>query len=97
MVFLLTSRPVGDAFVRELEFSKITLRLVDKTDKKGDEEHEHAIAKLSGPTLATLQQCLVSNLSNPLFGCLTNIVQVQTYRVDSQVTRWCRQQSHSEP
>ncbi|KAK2743885.1 hypothetical protein FQN57_004508 [Myotisia sp. PD_48] len=49
---------VGDAFVREMDVSKITLRLVEKTDRKGDEEGEHAIAKLSGPTLATLQQCL---------------------------------------
>ncbi|KAK2790498.1 hypothetical protein FQN52_005515 [Onygenales sp. PD_12] len=49
---------VGDAFVRELEVSKITLRLVEKTDKTGEEEGDHAIAKLSGPTLPTLQQCL---------------------------------------
>ncbi|PGH08685.1 hypothetical protein AJ80_07806 [Polytolypa hystricis UAMH7299] len=49
---------VGDAFVRELEFSRITLRLVEKTDKKGGDEGEHAIAKLTGPTLSTLQNCL---------------------------------------
>ncbi|WEW58994.1 Tricalbin-2 [Emydomyces testavorans] len=49
---------VGDTFVRELEFSKITLRLMEKTDKKGDDEDHHCIAKLSGPTLITLQQCL---------------------------------------
>ncbi|PGH12434.1 hypothetical protein AJ79_04270 [Helicocarpus griseus UAMH5409] len=49
---------VGDAFVRELEVSKITLRLVEKTDTTGEEEGEHALAKLSGPTLPTLQQCL---------------------------------------
>ncbi len=55
----LTGPPVGDAFVRELDFSKITLRLVEKTDTKGDEEGENAIAKLTGPTLDTLRQCLV--------------------------------------
>ncbi|OJD12632.1 hypothetical protein AJ78_06804 [Emergomyces pasteurianus Ep9510] len=49
---------VGDAFVRELEVSKITLRLVEKTDTKGDEDGDHALAKLTGPTLPTLQQCL---------------------------------------
>ena len=50
---------MGDAFVRELEYSKITLRLVEKTDKKGEEEGDHALAKLSGSTLTTLQNCLV--------------------------------------
>ncbi|KKZ61256.1 hypothetical protein EMCG_04129 [[Emmonsia] crescens] len=49
---------VGDAFVRELEVSKITLRLVEKTDTKGEEDSDHALAKLTGPTLPTLQQCL---------------------------------------
>ncbi|KAF3483927.1 uncharacterized protein GIQ15_03251 [Arthroderma uncinatum] len=49
---------VGDAFVPEMEFSKITLRLVDKSDRPGDENEDRSIAKLSGPTLATLQQCL---------------------------------------
>jgi hypothetical protein len=53
--------------VRELEFSKITLRLVEKVDKKG-EEGDHAIAKLSGPTLPILRQGLVcfSTASSPL-------------------------------
>lgn len=55
----LTFGLVGDAFVRELEFSKVTLRLVEKTDKKGEEDGDHAIAKLTGSTLTTLQQCLV--------------------------------------
>ncbi|TPX21172.1 hypothetical protein DIZ76_015126 [Coccidioides immitis] len=54
----ITFNDVGDAFVRELEFSKITLRLVEKSDSKGDDDHDGAIAKLSGPTLTTLQQCL---------------------------------------
>ncbi|KAI9925730.1 hypothetical protein ASPWEDRAFT_173811 [Aspergillus wentii DTO 134E9] len=48
---------VGEAFVRELEFSKITLRLVDKNDHKDDSD-EHTIAKLSGDTLSTLQRIL---------------------------------------
>ena len=46
--------------VRELEFSKITLRLREKQDKKGEGGDDSAvIAKLQGPTLSTLQKCLV--------------------------------------
>ncbi|KAF9886442.1 hypothetical protein FE257_011474 [Aspergillus nanangensis] len=47
----------GDAFVRELEFSKITLRIVDKKDPK-DDSNEHTIAKLTGDTYSTLQRIL---------------------------------------
>ncbi|KAH8690070.1 putative membrane bound C2 domain protein [Talaromyces proteolyticus] len=50
-----TFADVGDAFVRELEFSQITLRLVDNSSEK---EESHVIAKLTGPTLSTLQRCL---------------------------------------
>jgi len=49
---------VGDAFVRELEFSKITLRLVEKNDPKDDSD-EHSVAKLAGDTFTTLQRILV--------------------------------------
>jgi len=49
----------GDAFVREIDMSRITLRLTEKTDNTGNKkEEEHVIAKLTGPTLTTLQQCL---------------------------------------
>lgn len=48
---------VGEAFVRELEFSKITLRLVKKDDPK-DSSEEHTIAKLTGDTLQTLTRIL---------------------------------------
>ena len=49
----------GDAFVRELDVSKITVRLVEKSDSSGKEiDAEDIIAKLAGPTLPTLQQCL---------------------------------------
>lgn len=48
----------GDAMVRELDVSKITLRLVEKSDNKGEGDDDHVIAKLTGPTLQTLQQCL---------------------------------------
>ena len=55
------ARSAGDAFVRELDVSKITLRLKEKQDKKGDNEHDndHTIAKLQGNTLDVLQKCLV--------------------------------------
>ncbi|KAL3479044.1 hypothetical protein BJX99DRAFT_89862 [Aspergillus californicus] len=48
---------IGDAFVRELEFSKITLRIVEKLNAKGDDD-EHVVAKLTGDTFSTLQRIL---------------------------------------
>lgn len=44
--------------MRELEFSKITLRLVHKDDPK-DSSEENTVAKLTGDTLPTLQRILV--------------------------------------
>lgn len=46
--------------VRELEFSKITLRIIEQIDKKGEGKESHTIAKLTGSTLDTLRRCLVS-------------------------------------
>lgn len=51
---------VGDAFVRELEFSKVTIRLREH-GKDLDEERDDVLAKLTGNTLETLRQCLVSS------------------------------------
>lgn len=52
----------GDAFVRELDMSQITLRLKEKQDRKGEnDDEEDTIAKLQGNTLDILQRCLVSN------------------------------------
>ncbi|KAL8834449.1 MAG: hypothetical protein Q9170_003745 [Blastenia crenularia] len=49
----------GDAFVRELDFSKITLRLKEKTDRKGDgDRSDSTTAKLTGSTMDTLLRCL---------------------------------------
>jgi len=50
---------IGDCFVRELEFSKITLRIREKGESKGDEKKDHTLARLTGNTLETLKQCLV--------------------------------------
>lgn len=49
----------GDAFVRELDFSKIQIRLKEKHDKKGENDEEDTIAKLNGDTLDVLRKCLV--------------------------------------
>ncbi len=51
---------IGDCFVRELDFSKITLRICEKGESKGDEKKGHTLARLTGNTLDTLKQCLVS-------------------------------------
>ncbi|EHY57241.1 Tricalbin-1 [Exophiala dermatitidis] len=48
----------GDAMVREIEMSRITLRLTEKADKTGKQDEDNIVAKLTGPTLTTLQQCL---------------------------------------
>lgn len=53
---------IGDCFVRELDFSKITLRIREKGESKGDEKKDHTVAKLTGNTLDTLKQCLVCSL-----------------------------------
>ena len=45
--------------VRELDFSKITLRIIEHIDKKGEGDEDHVIAKLTGNTLDTLRRCLV--------------------------------------
>ncbi|KAH7364213.1 C2 domain-containing protein [Rhexocercosporidium sp. MPI-PUGE-AT-0058] len=51
---------IGDCFVRELDFSKITLRIREKGELRGDskKDREDIIAKLTGNTLDTLKQCL---------------------------------------
>ena len=46
--------------VRELDQSKIKLRLVQHVEKEGTGAEDHSIAKLGGETLPTLQRCLVS-------------------------------------
>lgn len=52
-----TFNETGDAMVRELDLSRITLRLVSETDKKGTDDDDIK-AKLTGPTLDTLKRCL---------------------------------------
>lgn len=45
--------------MRELEWSKMTLRLVEKSDTKDDAD-DHTIGKLTGDTLRTLLSILVN-------------------------------------
>lgn len=59
---MLLIQAVGDTMVRELDFSKITLRIIEHIDKKGEGDEDHVIAKLTGNTLDTLRRCLVSAL-----------------------------------
>lgn len=47
----------GDCFIRELEFSKLTIRLREKGDNKED-KHDKTLGKLTGNTMDTLRQCL---------------------------------------
>lgn len=49
---------IGDCFVRELEFSRLTIRL--RTFNKKDDEKDYTVAKLTGDTLSVLRKCLVS-------------------------------------
>ncbi|KAK5129911.1 hypothetical protein LTR08_002712 [Meristemomyces frigidus] len=48
----------GDAMVRELDLSRITLRLVSEPNIKGDDDEAAPKAKITGPTLETLKRCL---------------------------------------
>lgn len=54
----MTFNEVGDAVVRELDVSKITIRLVEHVDTKGEGGEDHVIAKLTGNTMDTLRRCL---------------------------------------
>ncbi|RDW73981.1 putative transmembrane protein [Coleophoma crateriformis] len=49
---------IGDCFVRELDFSKLTLRIREKGASTGEEKKDKTIARLTGNTLDTLKQCL---------------------------------------
>ena len=48
----------GDAMVRELDLSQITLRLVSAIDTKGEDDQDDIKAKITGSTLDTLKRCL---------------------------------------
>lgn len=56
---------IGDCLIRELDFSRLTL----KCRKKGDDEDD-VIASLTGNTLETLKQCLVCSWCVQLQKCV---------------------------
>lgn len=57
----LTFDEIGDCFIRELEFSRLTIQLSKKGDVRGDDDDDDRIvAKLTGNTMDTVKQCLVS-------------------------------------
>ncbi|KFY82639.1 hypothetical protein V500_10413 [Pseudogymnoascus sp. VKM F-4518 (FW-2643)] len=50
---------IGDCFIRELEFSRLTIRLSKKGDVRGDDDDDDRIvASLTGNTMDTVKQCL---------------------------------------
>ena len=44
--------------IRELDFSKITLRIIEHVDNDGEDHEDHVIAKLTGNTVDTLRRSL---------------------------------------
>ncbi|KAK4156867.1 C2 domain-containing protein [Chaetomidium leptoderma] len=49
---------IGDCVIRELEFSKLTIKVSETTDKQEEGNKHHMLARLTGNTLDTLKQCL---------------------------------------
>ncbi len=50
---------IGDCFVRELDFSRLTVKVRERAEKQDDDKNK-TLARLTGNTLDTLKQCLVS-------------------------------------
>jgi Ca2+-dependent lipid-binding protein len=55
---------IGDCFIRELDFSRLTLKVREKGEKADGGEKDHTLSRLTGNTLDTLKQCLVSSYTN---------------------------------
>ncbi|KAK4552899.1 Tricalbin-2 [Recurvomyces mirabilis] len=56
----------GDVMVRELDLSRITLRLVSEVNRKGESKDEGIKAKIAGPTMDTLRRSLYTPTQIPL-------------------------------
>ncbi|KFY31117.1 hypothetical protein V493_01382 [Pseudogymnoascus sp. VKM F-4281 (FW-2241)] len=55
----LTFDEIGDCFIRELEFSRLTIRLCKKGDVwDDDDDDDRIVATLTGNTMDTVKQCL---------------------------------------
>jgi Ca2+-dependent lipid-binding protein len=63
-----TFEEIGDCFIRELDCSTLTLKVREKGDKVDDDDKDkdHTLAYLTGETLSTLKQCLVSQAARVL-------------------------------
>lgn len=73
--------------MRELEFSKMTLRLVNKENPK-DSSEDNTVAKLTGDTLSTLQRILVSSIIGRVrHPPLTCVCAVHSYRACPSLKR----------
>ncbi|KAJ2907046.1 putative c2 domain-containing protein [Zalerion maritima] len=49
---------IGDCFIRELDWSRLTLKVREKGERQGDSDKDKTLARLQGNTLDTLKQCL---------------------------------------
>lgn len=67
---------IGDCFIRELDFSRLSI----KARKKGDDEDEH-LASLTGNTMDTLKQCLVRVHPPPSFPRFWSRLTDRFYRI----------------
>lgn len=50
---------IGDCFIRELDWSRLTLKVREKGEKHGEGDKDKILARLQGNTVDTLKQCLV--------------------------------------
>lgn len=50
---------MGDCFIREVDFSRLTLKIRERGGDKKEDDKERTLARLTGNTLDTLKQCLV--------------------------------------
>ena len=82
--------------VRELDVSKITMRLIEGLDKKGSGEQDHVKSKVTGDTLNVLKSGLVSRQSCTRCGVVLTF-QVYASSIDPQGQRGSREQGQSEP
>src|SRR5215469_1619489 len=65
--------------IRELDQSKLSIRLIEHTEKEGKNDKNQYIARLGGPTLSTLQNCLVRNFQFSLWRIKNRLTDYQQY------------------
>lgn len=76
---------IGDCFIRELEFSKLTLKVREKNEKQEENgDKERTLARLTGNTFDTLKQCLVTFLTLFCREQLANHGSEQPNRVENE-------------